>query len=77
MIESETFTTASGYKKALGNLIIKISTKKKRARLLNIFLCDAELGSGLGYNEIEGFENIIKIMKPKGTRWVLRYSETI
>lgn len=76
MLESEVFTTVAGYKKALANLIIKAAKQNKKINLFNVYLCNANSG-GLDYNEIEGFENIIKIMKPNCTRWVLRYSETI
>ena len=76
MIESETFTTVAGYKKALANLIIKLSAEKKKVNLLNIFLCFADT-SAFCFNEVQGFEDKVKIGKHEGIKWVLRYSDTI
>lgn len=76
MIESEVFTTVAGYKEALANLIIKLSTKDEKISLLNIFLCFAD-NSSLDFNEVAWFEDKLNWGKTKGVKWVLRYPKTI
>lgn len=43
---------------------------------LNIFLCFADT-SAFCFNEVQGFEDKVKLGKPEGIKWVLRYSDTI